>query len=108
MATTVVNIKHKSEYDVYIGRGKNCKWGNPYSHLFGTLAKYKVATKEEAIAKYQEWLPNQTELMADLHELKDQRLGCFCRPKRGFKGKIRCHGQILAALCDNIKPEEVL
>jgi hypothetical protein len=42
----VVHCK-KSPYDIYIGRPS--KWGNPYSHLSGTLAEYKVSSREEAI-----------------------------------------------------------
>jgi hypothetical protein len=47
---------------VYVARPT--KYGNPYSHKDGTLAKYKVETREEAIAKYEEWIRNQPELMA--------------------------------------------
>ena len=46
---TVVN-KRFDAYDVYIGRPS--QWGNPFSHREGTLAKYKVATREEAMRKY--------------------------------------------------------
>lgn len=45
--------KHKAHYDVYIGRPS--KWGNPFSHKAGTLAQYRVASREEAIARYREW-----------------------------------------------------
>ena len=104
MPTVVVHCKREA-YDIYIGRPS--KWGNIFSHLDGTLAKYKVSSRDQAIEKYKEWLTNQAELLASLHELKNKRLGCFCKPKKGFKGKLLCHGQILAGLCDNIKPEEV-
>ena len=76
---TVVN-KYKEQFDVYIGRarGPRGKWGNPFSE----------GTREENIAKFEEYLVNNKELMQDLHELKDKRLGCFCKPKA-------CHGDIL-------------
>lgn len=104
MATKVVNI-YRDQYDVYIDRPS--KWGNPFSHLNSTLASYKVNTATEAINSYNRWIKEQLELLNSLKELKDKRLGCFCRPIKGFQGKLKCHGQILAALCDNIKPEEV-
>jgi len=81
---TVVHLK-KSKYDVYIGRPS--KWGNPYSHLEGTLAKYKVANRQEAIAKYEEYL-FESGLIKDIGELKGKILGCWCSPKP-------CHGDIL-------------
>lgn len=90
MATRVVNCKHE-DYDVYIGRPS--KWGNIYSHLPNTLAEYRVATREEAIAKYREWILAQPDLMAALSELRGKTLGCWCKPKT-------CHGDILVELLE--------
>ena len=39
--------------------------------------------------------------------LRGKKLGCFCRPAKGFGGKLLCHGQVIAAYLDGIKPEEV-
>jgi len=83
----VVN-KSKKPYDVYIGRPS--KWGNMYSHKEGTLAKFKTNTREEAVAKYEEWVRSQPEMVANIkRELKGKVLGCFCSPKL-------CHGHVLA------------
>ena len=76
----VVNL-HKEPYDVYIGRagkGQSGKWGNPFTK----------GTREENIVNYETYLVNNKELISDLHELRDMRLGCFCAPKP-------CHGDIL-------------
>lgn len=92
--TTVVN-KHNNSFDVYIGRGS--KWGNPFSHKAGTRAKHIVSSREEAIAKYREWI-TQGEgryLLRSLPELKDKVLGCFCSP-------LPCHGDVLAKLVNNL------
>lgn len=86
--TSVVNLKNE-KYDIFIGRPS--KWGNPYSHLDDTRAEFKVATRDEAINKYREWILKQPELMDALHELDGKVLGCYCRPKR-------CHGDILVEL----------
>ena len=86
----VVHCK-KEKYDVYIGRPS--KWGNPFSHKEGTLAQYKVASREEAIEKYREWIMQQEDLMASLHELQGKTLGCWCKPKS-------CHGDILVELIE--------
>ena len=97
MTTKVVNKYHKLPYDVYIGRGS--KWGNPFSHMDGTKALYKVETREEVIEKFREWIMTQPELLADLHELKGKTLCCFCKPKA-------CHGDVLAELADRLEEDE--
>ena len=59
---------------VYVGRPT--KWGNPYSHKDGTLAKYKVATVAEAIHAYEKFLLASPELLASLGELRGRDLVC--------------------------------
>lgn len=88
--TKVVNLKHE-DYDVYIGRGS--KWGCPFTVIKDrpTLAKEIVATKEEALAKYREYVLNSPELMDSLDELDGKTLGCFCKPEL-------CHGDVLCEL----------
>lgn len=81
----VVHCK-KDHYDVYIGRGSI--WGNPYTHKEGTMAKYVVDSREEAIAKFEEYLLANENLMSKIGELRGKTLGCFCKPKA-------CHGDIL-------------
>ena len=93
----------KEPYNIYIGRakGKKGKWGNPYSHKSGTLAKFKVDTVKEAIEAYNEWIRNGEgkHLLNDLHELEGKVLGCWCG---NFTLKdmdnLKCHGQILLNL----------
>ncbi len=81
--TKVVHCKRES-YDVYIGRGS--KWGNPF--IIGT-----DGSRDEVIAKYENYIMNKPELLADIHELKGKVLGCYCKPKT-------CHGDILARLAE--------
>jgi hypothetical protein len=85
MKTRVVHHK-KEKCDVYIGRPS--KWGNPFSHKEGTLAEFRVASREEAISKFEQYLINNKDLMKDLPELKGKILGCWCKPKA-------CHGDVL-------------
>ena len=86
----VVHCK-RAPYDIYIGRPS--EWGNPFTHIADrkTLAEFIVATREEAVAKYEEWLMTQPQLLAKLHKLKGRVLGCWCAP-------LSCHGDILARL----------
>ncbi len=92
MSCKVVHFR-KDPYDIYIGRGS--KWGNPFSHKDGTLAKFRVGSRKEAIEKYEEWIKAQPHLMESLHELKDKTLGCWCKPQS-------CHGDVLKKLADSI------
>lgn len=82
----------KDVYDVYVGRPSI--YGNPFSHEEGTLAQYRVATRDDAIYQFALWLPNQPELMALLPQLKGKRLGCWCAPKK-------CHGDVIAILAND-------
>jgi hypothetical protein len=84
----VVHCK-KDSYDVYIGRPS--KWGNPFSHKDGTLAQFKVETREEAISSFEKWISDQPELLSALEELKGKTLGCWCAP-------LPCHGDVLKRL----------
>src|SRR5512146_2263295 len=90
--TRVVNCR-REPYDEYCGRGS--KWGNPFTHLplDQTAAQFQVATREEAIAAYEEWFPTQPRLVRDVHKLKGLRLGCYCKPRA-------CHCDLLARKAD--------
>ena len=88
--TKVVHCKRAS-YDVYIGRPS--EFGNPYSHKPFTAAKFRVDTREEAVAKYREWIMTQPHLLEKLPGLKGKTLGCWCTP-------LSCHGDVLAELAD--------
>jgi len=87
----VVHCK-REPYDVYIGRPG--PWGNPFTHKDGTLAQFKVASREEAVEKYEEWLLAQPELVKKVKaELKGKVLGCWCDP-------LLCHGHVLARIAN--------
>jgi hypothetical protein len=93
--TKVVHCK-KESYDVYIGRPS--KFGNMFSHKEGTLAKFKVASRKEAIKKFREYLLSldKSELDSILNELKGKTLGCWCKPKL-------CHGDVYVELINNLE-----
>ncbi len=91
MSTTVVHNLH-DEFDIYIGRevpehGLDAsKWGNPF-----VLAVDTDAERDRVLTLYRAWIVDQPELMQSLEELRGQRLGCWCAPKR-------CHGDVLVEL----------
>jgi hypothetical protein len=94
MKTRVVN-RRKEPFDVYIGRPS--PWGNPFSHVShmgGTLAKFNVANRAEAIARFREWFLAQPELVERARrELRGKVLGCWCKP-------ATCHGDVIAEIVD--------
>lgn len=99
MTTTVVNKHHKVPYDVYVGRGS--KWGNPFTHMEGTQAEFVVGSRNEAVESYREWIKEQPELLASLHELKGKVLACYCHPQS-------CHGHVLAELTDALEESDMV
>jgi hypothetical protein len=101
---------------VYVGRPT--KWGNQFSHQEGTLARYKVASRDEAVSRYEEWLLDSKAgnevLAAAKKELRGKDLVCWCAP-------LRCHADVLlfwanrdplvmrgsyCAMCDDEFPPE--
>lgn len=90
--TRVVSLRGRSKVGtIYIGRPS--KWGNPFSHVPGTIARFRVHTREEAIERYAAWIVTQPHLMAALPELRGKILSCWCAP-------LPCHGDVLARLAD--------
>jgi hypothetical protein len=89
--TRVVN-RRKGPFDVYIGRPG--PWGNPFSHMEGTLAEFKVASRAEAVSKFREWFLGQPALVERARrELRGKVLGCWCKP-------ASCHGDVIAEIID--------
>lgn len=99
----VVHCK-KSPYDVYIGRPS--KYGNPFSHKEGTLAKFKTKDINESIIKYKEYILNGEgkHLLEDIEELRGKTLGCWCG---NFtiedNAHMKCHGQVLMEILQTKK-----
>ena len=76
----VVHCK-RDKYDVYIGRPS--AYGNPF-------VLRAESERDKLIAKYEEWLRAQPELVAQVkRDLRNKTLGCWCAPRA-------CHGEVLA------------
>lgn len=91
--TRVVHCR-KEPYDVYIGRPS--EFGNPFTHISDrtTLAEFVVRNREEAIARYREWLLSSPEMLEKIQQLRGKVLGCWCNDSD------KCHGKILADLAN--------
>lgn len=78
--TTLVNLRHVKECDVYCGRPG--KWGNPF--VIG-----RDGTRAEVLTKYAKWLKRRKHLIREAkEELLGKRCGCYCVPEP-------CHVEIL-------------
>ena len=69
----VVNLKGPGRLTNYVYISRGSKWGNPF-------IINKHGTRNEVIEKYYNYLINNSELMADLSELRGKDLACFCAP----------------------------
>lgn len=79
--TRVVHVK-RERCDVYIGRPS--KWGNPF--VIG-----RDGDRGAVIAKYEQHVLADEELLGALGELVGKALGCWCAPRP-------CHGDVLVRL----------
>jgi len=93
----VVNRKDYGGVAYYVGRPGPL--ANPYTHVPSRYAKWKVASRDEAVDKYREWLlemltmENETteayrELVQSYRDFGGLVLSCWCAPKR-------CHADVL-------------
>ena len=83
----------REPFDVYIGRGRGSRWGNPFTYKPDTLAEF-VVSKNEVLVRYEAWLRGQPALVAKARaELRGKVLGCWCAPRQ-------CHGDILARVAN--------
>lgn len=99
--TFVVHL-HKQPYDVLVDR--STPFGNPFTHLdTPTRAKFRVATRSDAIRAFEDWAFYSDDLKAiwireHVHELQGKTLGCWCAPK------LTCHGTTLAVMAEHTAP----
>ena len=99
MHPLVVNVKSVNKFTsyVYCGRGSNVMGfdlGNLWSHLnIPNKARYKTATREEAVSKHREYFILKYELdplfRKAINSLKGKTLSCYCAP-------LLCHAEVIA------------
>lgn len=89
---SLINVKNdKLTTDfVYIGR-KNYHLGFSHSKWANPFPMKNERQRTEVLINYLEYVIKQPDLIRDLHELDNQKLGCYCVPKK-------CHGMILIML----------
>jgi hypothetical protein len=89
LGMAVVKQARSSNDTVYVGRPS--KWGNPF--VVG-----RDGDRADCVALYRAYLLTQPELLDDLQELANLKLGCHCAPQL-------CHGDVLMELVrQRVKP----
>lgn len=98
--TTVINIRSKLPYDIYIGRYNSpwklqgSIWGNPFKvGRDGDIA--------QVLERYRQHVLGNPKLMAELPTLKGKVLSCWCKNR----GDEPCHGDVLIALLSDLYPD---
>ena len=96
----MIRVENKKTFKgdgVYVGRGSPL--GNPYTHRPSALAKFRVASRDEAVDKYEEWLRDRLmndaivrqafDTLVDFYQcFGDLTLLCWCAP-------LKCHADII-------------
>lgn len=94
--TTVVKVNRRNlNFTLYIGRAwaglPESKWHNPF-RVYGNQPR------GSSLAKYELYIRSRPELMAALHEIDDQTLGCWCHETPSTGERLFCHGDVLIKL----------
>jgi hypothetical protein len=77
---------------IYVGRPT--KWGNPFSHILKSAARYLVPTREDAVAAFETSFLNDPRLIREAKdELKGRDLVCWCVPSP-------CHANVLLRIAN--------
>lgn len=98
----LVKITDNTNTDyIYIGRPSI--YGNPYSSKPQNIAKYNVATKNDALLAYRSYLLSNDILLGEIEKLRGKTITCWCvdSPKYETGDKIVCHGQIIQMYLQN-------
>lgn len=103
--TRIVHRK-RAPFDVLIDR--TTRWGNPFSAKPSRLARVRVATDAEAIARFAVWARSSADpaavwIRSHVGGLRGAVLGCWCAPPAGVTADdpLICHGQILARMAED-------
>lgn len=101
----VFNIKSPSSYYhedcVYIGRGQNSIWGNPFKigDPDPDPNRKEKMSRERVIELYRDWILSTPSLAKQIpKQLRNKSLLCYCEPDD-------CHGDVLSELAELGNPE---
>ena len=97
----VFSVRNAPKDAIYIGRGKNSIFGNPFP-------MHGEHTREQVCVDYRKWLANKIKTDPTFREkvknLKGKNVACFCSNGKCSRkeGAKWCHGHILLACADHL------
>jgi hypothetical protein len=96
--TRVVNLRREA-FDVYIGRA-----GKGMDGYFGNPTRLeREADRASVLERYRAYFVDRMErdsvFRARVLELRNKRLGCFCKPKA-------CHGDVIAEYLNGLEASQ--
>lgn len=101
----MIHIRNKRTFKgdgTYVGRPSPL--GNPFSHVPSELAEFRVASRDEAVDRYEPWLREKLkydvvvrrafdELVSFYLAFGELTLICWCAPKK-------CHAEIIKKMIE--------
>jgi len=102
----VFNKNHKGTPAAAVYVGRPSEWGNPFSHLPGTTAAWRVSSRDESVSRYREWISTRIATEHGFREKLTNSLGgkdleCWCAPHA-------CHADVLLELANqSVVPRRV-
>jgi hypothetical protein len=94
----MANAGKKEKCDIYCGRGRGSKYGNPYTHLSGIPRTVKVDTVDEAVAQHRfDFIHALSDpaFKAEIKSMKGKVLGCYCKGNDHF-----CHTIVMLTVAN--------
>lgn len=96
---SVVNMKQKARYDVYVGRGRGSTFGNPIVIGKPCLVCDKTHGRAGVVACYEVWLRQRIawdlKFRRAVAALQGKVLCCWCAP-------LACHADVLVKVSSEL------
>ncbi len=94
-----VNVR-KSDYTVYIGRGRCPKTGK-YIGLGNPFIVNKDGNRDQVIIKFKHYAVNNSDMLRKIKNLKETDiLGCWCYP-------LDCHGDAIKEIWEDLRCDTI-
>lgn len=90
-------VVHLQRHSCDVSIARPSKWGNPFE-------VGRDGSPADCRDKYRAWIQHQPKLLADIHELRGKKLGCWC--KSVPNGPEACHGDVLFELANGFPVSE--
>ncbi len=94
----MANVGDGERCDVYCGRGRGSRYGNPFTHIPGIPNTIKVDTVDEAVAQHRFDFVHSLKdeaFFAEIRSMRGKVLGCFCKGSDHY-----CHTIVMLSVAN--------